>query len=174
MSQADTYVFLDFDGVTHPLRDVEDFRCLPLIEQVCREFPELRIVITSDWRTLYSLRKLAARFSEDIRARVVGATPLILPRNGSSFFGLREREARAWLEKHAAPSARWFAIDDAPGNWPSRNHLILTDFKHGFTAEDADRMRALVRAIRDDAWEADKPPEGRAFWPHLMLGGSSA
>jgi hypothetical protein len=174
MSHNDIFVFLDFDGVTHPLRGVEDFRCLPLIEQVCREFLELRIVITSDWRTLYSLPRLAARFSEDLRPRVIGCTPLILPRRGASFYGIREREARAWLEKHASDNARWFAIDDAPGNWPTRKRLLLTDFKQGFTDEDADRMRALVRAIREDVWEADAPANGHTFWPQLVLGGTSA
>lgn len=33
------YIFMDFDGVTHPWGEVEDFRCLPHIEAVVREFP---------------------------------------------------------------------------------------------------------------------------------------
>ena len=56
------YIFMDFDGVTHPWGEVEDFRCLPHIEAVVREFPEARIVIASDWRMLFSLPKLVARF----------------------------------------------------------------------------------------------------------------
>jgi hypothetical protein len=59
------YVFLDFDGVTHPWGEAEDFRCLPLLESVLREYPETRVIIASDWRTLFSLQKLSARFSED-------------------------------------------------------------------------------------------------------------
>ena len=65
------YVFLDFDGVTHPWSQAEDFRCLPVLEAVLRDYPETRVVISSDWRTLFSLPKLVARFSEDIRPRVI-------------------------------------------------------------------------------------------------------
>ncbi len=68
------YIFMDFDGVTHPWGEVEDFHCLPRIEAVVREFPEARIVIASDWRMLFSLSKLVARFSEDVRAQIAGVS----------------------------------------------------------------------------------------------------
>ena len=42
------YIFMDFDGVTHPWGEVEDFRCLGYIEAVVREFPEARIVIANE------------------------------------------------------------------------------------------------------------------------------
>ena len=141
------YVFLDFDGVTHPWGEAEDFRCLPLLESVLREYPETRVVIASDWRTLFSLTKLAARFAEDIRPRVVDCSPTIFPRNPNELYGLREREARQWLERRA-PDAQWLAIDDAPGNWPTRPRLVLTDFKQGFSDEDAGRLRRMLDAFR--------------------------
>ena len=118
-----TYIFMDFDGVTHPWGEVEDFRCLPLIESVVREFEEVRVVISSDWRMLFSMQKLLARFAEDIRERVVGATPHMLPKSGAELHGLREREAMLWLAQHDADgrNAAWCAIDDAPGNWMTRS-----------------------------------------------------
>ena len=130
------YVFLDFDGVTHPWSQAEDFRCLPVLEAVLRDYPETRVVISSDWRTLFSLPKLVARFSEDIRPRVIDVAPTIFPRTPNELYGLREREARQWLAAKA-PTAEWLAVDDAPGNWPTRPRLVLTDFKQGFTDEDA-------------------------------------
>lgn len=141
------YVFLDFDGVTHPWSEAEDFRCLPVLEAVLRDYPETRVVIASDWRTLFSLPKLVARFSEDIRPRVIDTTPAIFPRSPSELYGLREREARQWLAAKA-PNASWGAIDDAPGNWPTRSQLVLTDFKQGFTEEDAGRLRRLLDGFR--------------------------
>lgn len=158
--------FLDFDGVTHPWREVEDFRCLPLFEDVVREFDQLRVVITSDWRTLYSLPKLRRRFSDDIQHRIVGTTPLILPKSGGNMYGLREREARQWMTQNAANDIQWLAIDDAPGNWPSRSRLLLTDFKRGFTVEDAARMRRMVEAMRDGHWRTDTASEAAygTFW----------
>ena len=87
------YVFLDFDGVTHPWSESEDFRCLPVLEAVLRDYPETRVVIASDWRTLFSLPKLAARFSEDIRERVIDTTPS--GRHGSGWLP-RRRKRRGW------------------------------------------------------------------------------
>ena len=142
------YIFLDFDGVTHPWGEVEDFRCLPEIEAVVRDFEETRVVITSDWRTLFSVDKLVARFATDIRPRVIGVTPHVVPRTGMQLHGLREREARQWLSQHKAEHSPWLAIDDAPGNWLSRSRLVLTDFKRGFTAEDAELLRRMLGAFR--------------------------
>ncbi|MCB1939235.1 MAG: hypothetical protein KDF24_10210 [Rhodocyclaceae bacterium] len=169
MPRPDVYVFLDFDGVTHPWREVEDFRCLPRIEAVLREFEEARIVITSDWRTVFSQTRLAARFAEDIRPRIAGVTPLLLPKNGRSFFGLREAEARQWLAAHKAGDAAWLAIDDAPGNWPTRARLILTDFKRGFLDEDAARLRAALQAIRAGAWQDEDPAPRHFHWARAGL-----
>jgi hypothetical protein len=145
-----TYIFMDFDGVTHPWGEVEDFRSLPLIEAVVREFDEARIVISSDWRMLFSLQKLKLRFSEDIRPRIAGATPHMLPKHGAELHGLREREAMLWLAQHESDIdvSAWCALDDAPGNWMSRSRLLLTDFKRGFTEEDADALRRMLNGLR--------------------------
>ena len=99
---------------------------------------------------LFSLQKLRARFSEDIRPRVLGVTPHILPRRGSELRGLREQEAKMWLQRHTPDieSAIWCALDDAPGNWISRSRLILTDFKRGFTDEDAAVLRNMLTSFR--------------------------
>ncbi len=140
-------VFLDFDGVTHPWGESEDFRCLPVFEAVLRDYPEVRVVIASDWRTLFSLPKLTARFAEDLRARVVDVTPTIFPKEPNELYGLREREARQWLARHPEIDG-WLAVDDAPGNWPTRGRLVLTDFKRGFTDEDAGRMRRMLDGFR--------------------------
>jgi len=145
-----TYIFMDFDGVTHPWGEVEDFRCLPLIESVMRDYAEAKIVIASDWRMLFSLPKLVSRFAEDIRPRVAGATPHVIPKHGAELHGLREREAMLWLGQHVADiaSAAWCALDDAPGNWFSRSRLLLTDFKRGFTEEDAGALRRMLDNFR--------------------------
>lgn len=146
-----SYIFMDFDGVTHPWGEVEDFRSLPLIESVIREYEEARIVISSDWRMLFSLSKLVRRFAEDIRPRVVGASPHLLPRSGPELHGLREKEAMLWLAQHVEDisTARWCALDDAPGNWVTRSRLVLTDFKRGFTEEDAGVLRRMLEGFRE-------------------------
>lgn len=156
------YIFMDFDGVTHPWGEVEDFRCLPLIESVIREFEEAKIVISSDWRMLFSLQKLVGRFSDDIRPRVAGVTPHMLPKQGAELHGLRERESMLWLAQHEADmaTAAWCAIDDAPGNWLSRSRLVLTDFKRGFTEEDAGALRRMLQGFRSGVPALEKPRSG--------------
>lgn len=72
-----TFVFLDFDGVTHaffPRGDASDsknahFAWLPRIEAVVREFPQVKIVISSSWRESHSLDELRRHFTPDIRER---------------------------------------------------------------------------------------------------------
>jgi hypothetical protein len=159
------YIFMDFDGVTHPWGEVEDFRCLPLIEAVVREFDEARIVIASDWRMLFSLSKLVARFSEDIRPRVIGTTPHMIPKRGEELHGLREREAMLWLAQHEPDirSVPWCALDDAPGNWMTRSRLVLTDFKRGFAEEDAVVLRRMLTTFRAGTPELE-PPRSALRW----------
>jgi hypothetical protein len=50
-------IMLDFDGVTHPdnFFDANFFCRLPLIEEVLRKFPSVKIVISSSWREHHSL-----------------------------------------------------------------------------------------------------------------------
>jgi hypothetical protein len=143
-----TYIFLDFDGVTHPWGGPEDFRCLPLFESVVREYVEARVVIASDWRSMFSFRKLKQRFAADIQPRIAGVTPLMMAKKGADLHGLREREAMQWIEQNRAIGAGWCAVDDAPGNWLTRERLVLTDYKVGFAEEDAVVLRRLLSRMR--------------------------
>lgn len=167
MMTRTAYIFMDFDGVTHPWGQVEDFRALPRIERVIEDFEEARIVIASDWRMLFSLPKLAARFSEHIRPRIAGVTPHMLPKTGAELHGLREREAMLWLAQHAPQHGNpaWCAIDDAPGNWVSRSRLVLTDFKRGFTDEDGQALRRQLESFRAGAdLPLAAPPSTANLW----------
>ena len=128
-------------GLMHRRVQVEIEWFIALSDAGLPEFPPL-----SEASRGY-LRGLVARFSEDIRPRVIDVTPTIFPRNPNELYGLREREARQWLAAKA-PTAEWLAVDDAPGNWPTRPRLVLTDFKQGFTDEDAARMRRMLDAFR--------------------------
>ncbi|MBO4329863.1 MAG: hypothetical protein J5820_04430 [Rhodocyclaceae bacterium] len=157
------YVFMDFDGVTHPWGGVEDFRCLPLIEDVLRRHEEARIIISSDWRVLFAMPKLVARFSPDLRERVIGGSPHLVPKNGMELRGLREKEAMLWLAQHVSDvdAALWCAIDDAPGNWLTRERLVLTDFKTGFTEEDAGIFDRILTGLKTNPQPVRKVANSR-------------
>lgn len=111
-----TILFLDFDGVLHPQYDgacvpqEQAFCHLPRLEAVLRDYLGVELVISSEWRRQLPLDALRARFSPDIAARIVGATPV------AAFAALARREAEIlqWLAAAGrAADAPWLALDDA-------------------------------------------------------------
>ncbi len=109
---ASPVVFLDIDGVLHPLRPasvmVAPFALLPQLDAWLRTHPAVEVVFSSSWRLEYPLDQLREMFSEDLQPRVVGATPDL----GSFGIGHRGREVQAWLAQSGAPARPWRAIDD--------------------------------------------------------------
>jgi hypothetical protein len=143
MGRGDAIVFLDFDGVLHPgssSRD-EHFMCLPRFEGVIRKFTNVRIVISSSWRYYYSLEQLKANFSNDIRPRIAGFTPLLegdMPR-------IRHDEIQHYLARLAAPPGSWIAVDDAILEFPKGfRNLILCDPNVGFDHRAAIRLQTWL------------------------------
>src|ERR1039457_666017 len=78
-------LFLDFDGVLHPVfpkRELPDeenqlFSYLPRLENVLRDYSELRIVIVSSWREIRPWENVIKAFSPDVASRIIGATPVL-------------------------------------------------------------------------------------------------
>ena len=93
-------IFLDFDGVLHP-EYVEQtvpadvaFCRLPHVEAVLRYYPCVDIVISSTWRTQFSLSELQEFFSPDIAARIIDVTPVI---DNKYVLERRECEIIQWM-----------------------------------------------------------------------------
>lgn len=147
-------LFLDFDGVLHlegeghlP-SDGTDFCFLPSLEALLREFPHVRIVISSSWRERLAFEALTAPFAEDIRSRILGVTPP--PGSGAPHsFAHREGEILAWLQAHGAPDEPWVALDDA--EWQFDRHkdrLVVCGSFVGFDAEVCAALRAHFESTR--------------------------
>lgn len=121
-------LFLDFDGVLHPHGDCSQawdlFRSLPLLEALLREFPSVRIVISSSWRTdgLPSLKK---HFSDDIAARIVGATAPTRRDADGYAPAEREQEIIAWLQANGGINQAWVALDDADWQFSLHKHRLV-------------------------------------------------
>lgn len=141
-------LFLDFDGVLHPegeghlANDGMDFCFLPRLEELLREFSHVKIVISSSWREQLAYQKLLKPFSEDIRVRILGATP-------HSGFGLpppyrqREGEILAWLQIHDAIDEPWVALDDAYWQFDRcKDHLVVCGSFVGFDDKASAELRA--------------------------------
>lgn len=150
-------LFLDFDGVTHPeFCNYDDYFCrLPLIEEVLREYPTVKIVVSSTWRLEFedeaeSIAQMRKHFSFDIAPRVVGVTPdLRTPdhkENQCKGIGrLRERECLVWLQRHRTLDTPWIALDDTP-TWFGRNsaQVMIIAGTTGFTNDYEDELRRRI------------------------------
>ena len=140
-------LFLDFDGVTHPLHchESKHFSCLHGLEEVLREMPSVEVVISSTWRHQYSLHKLKSRFSVDIADRIAGVTPTMpdftqLPERLCGF--PRHAECLQWMRTHRLPFDAWLAIDDRPYLFePFFDGLVVTESRFGATTETLEVLR---------------------------------
>ena len=139
-------LFLDFDGVLHVLNCATErrFTSLPLLEDVLREFPELRIVVSSNWREAHGLDQLRSLFAPDIAARVIGVTPVLAWVAGVPH---RYAECSAWLRANA-PGAKWLAIDDDPALFePRLEQLLACDPRLGLTRDQLPELRRRIAAL---------------------------
>jgi hypothetical protein len=139
-------LFLDFDGVLHPVGGgVKQFTQLPLLEALLRDpaFAGVSIVVSSTWRELHSLKRLQQFFNDDLRARVIGVTPVL-----DEYDSEHERyeEIRAWLDEHAGVTV-WAALDDDIEGFPAhhRKRAVFTDPESGLKAGDLERLRLLLQ-----------------------------
>lgn len=146
-------LFLDFDGVLHtePCFDqTKSFCFLPRLESVLRDYPQIKIVISSTWRESRSLEELQNLFSEDIAKRVVGVTPSwrdfpeLFEVNGYQ----RHTEILIWLRYSAEPWVKWIAIDDKSFLFkPFLKNLVRTQSLIGFDATAECQLRSLIHEI---------------------------
>jgi len=148
-----TILFLDFDGVLHPVGGVpakQRLARLPLLEDLLRE-PALRevgIVISSTWRVAYSMAQLRSVFAPDIRMRVFDRTPQL-----DSFVPhARHAEISTWLALH--PEVRhWIAVDDDVRGFPgaAHGHTVFTAADTGLCAADIGLLRTRLLQAADGA-----------------------
>jgi hypothetical protein len=138
-------LFLDFDGVMHPAGcDASRHFCQrDLFEAVMREYPDVRIVITSTWRHAYPMGEIKRFFSPDIAERIVGKTPTHEDEGDEH---VRYLEIRKLLENPKVAGAQWIALDDSDFEFPEGcANLLLCHSDRGFDAEASRELRARLR-----------------------------
>lgn len=156
-------LFLDFDGVLHPEGVGEDLHFVHLtnLEAVLREFPSVQVVVSSAWRLDMPLEELQQKFSQDIRARVIGVTPT-LPYLEAKY-GQRQRECELWLrETYPAGVAtpRWLALDDRESYFDRGcpNLVLLPHVHFGGTGLEGGLVDLLHQRIRQLLFAIDASP----------------
>lgn len=145
-------LFLDFDGVLHPefSHESRHFCCLPVLEQVLRQRQDCEVVVSSTWRLELPLARLREKFSSDLAARVVGATPRFcdltsVPDTLISYE--REAECQAWLRADGRAHSPWLAVDDR--SWlfrPFSPNLFLVVGRAGLTSAMGKQLLCKLRS----------------------------
>ncbi len=151
-SPGELILFLDFDGVLHSDWDRPPtlFSQLPLLEQVLREHSHVNVVLSTSWRETDPLDVLREPFSEDIRARVIGATPVLNPITRARYPhplspSERQSECEAWLIENRTAQHPWIAIDDR--HWwfePGCPRLFITAQKTGLIEAQLPELHVLI------------------------------
>ncbi len=147
---------LDFDGVMHPDgASVDRYFChLPLLEDWLRRRPGIDVVISSSWREKHPLDEMVSYFSEDLRPRIVGATPVIKRDSWAQYDGEpppvrfeREAEVLRWLHSSGSAWMPWAALDDQAWRFkPFNPRLVVCDGKVGLTGRELARLDAIYAA----------------------------
>jgi hypothetical protein len=146
-------LFLDFDGVLHPISDKErDFSRLPKLWEILRSCPHVNVVLSTSWREIYTPAELFQFVTngggEDLLDRFIGINPLVLREAGSFYTGTyfrRERECQLWLAGNGHQHRFWLALDDVADSFsPSCANLYLINEHTGLTDED---VLAIVERI---------------------------
>jgi len=141
------YIFLDFDGVTHPVSaNGKYFResCLKYLLLGMDGIDDLHIVITSTWRLDKSLQELT-EYLGPIGKYVESVTPEI---NEPFFKYIRQLEVERYILEQNIAHHPWVAIDDTPAFYRPDAPLICTDGTTGFTQRDARKLKSLLLEIR--------------------------
>lgn len=146
-------LFLDIDGVLHPDPTTQEFAFCKsyLLHELIREFPNLKFVISSDWRkyhTLDELREFIFRNNVDYYEKIIGTTPII-EKLRFSYRG-REQECLNWLQDNQIEST-WFAIDDVAANFTfGSKNIFLTNHLIGLTELDILKIKTSLEASSND------------------------
>lgn len=130
--EGEYVIFLDFDGVLHPmLNGVELFAQLPRLQQIVRLRPHVKVVIHSSWRTI-------AYYSDADFADMMDL--------GDQFLGTTPREVLSRWES----IKEWMSRNGVPKKW-----VILDDMAYSFPTEAKPNLIAPFAYIsmRPDDWE---------------------
>jgi hypothetical protein len=136
-------LFLDFDGVLHPVGVPEGPLCFSGMETFVRLLellPDVEVVLSTSWRQSHGLEACLEFFPESIRARIVDANPYRVDDRDKADHLLsfvREAECHYWMEKNRSLDTPWLALDDDAVRFsPGCSNLYLTNPATGLMEAD--------------------------------------
>ncbi len=130
-------IFVDFDGVLHPLEDAHHpegrFRWLPILSDLLAPWADVRVVVHSSWRYEYSDEELKALLGP-LSSRFAGSVPR-LPREQAIEYVLQANKLLV--------TSHLVLDDDAREFTQGRLNLVTCDSLEGLT-----QRRVLDRVLR--------------------------
>ncbi|MCX9158613.1 HAD domain-containing protein [Niveibacterium sp. 24ML] len=142
-------LFLDYDGVLHPLNKKEAKFCrTDLLDAFLVEHPRIEVVLSTSWRQIFPLPALLDMLPSTIAERVIGTTPIFPSAAHEQPAGVREHECRTWLSRNGRGDAIWLALDDNPALFATPERVVLCDPLVGLTPETIDELRQRYRDDR--------------------------
>jgi hypothetical protein len=141
-------LFLDFDGVLHPVGGKAEMFCqLPLLWHLLRACPEVQVVFSTSWRETYRFDYLVdfatSNGGEDLVNRFISSTPVPELSEDDPFDRLSE--CVAWLQENGHTTSPWLAIDDHEAWFQGSPNLYLTDKATGLQDSDIEEIIRLIR-----------------------------
>jgi hypothetical protein len=143
-------LFLDFDGVLHEdpcFDEARLFARAPELVQALAPFPEVRIVLSTSWRSQSTLAEMTQPLPDGLRQRVIDTTPLATSADTPAALRpyRRHAECATWLRSQGHEQTPWVALDDRPSLFaPHCEQLILCDSNVGFVDASARRLQAAL------------------------------
>lgn len=150
-------LFLDIDGVLwtasgviywretcgeerEPKREVDPVR-LALLQCLCKEVPNLKIVISSSWRHGTSINGFKEIFGPIIGERIIGITPTLRDEQRgaeiASWFHIIRRKNPEFYKSINA----WAIVDDDSDMWPMVRGFFKTDSYEGMSYRTMEQLK---------------------------------
>lgn len=145
-------LFLDFDGVLHPVGGKAEVFCrVSLLWRLLRSCPEAQVVFSTSWREAYPLDYLidfaTSNGGEDLAHRFIGSTPV--PEYAEDDPVNRLSECEAWLQENGHTTTPWLAIDDKSEWFSDSPNLYLVDHTMGLQDQDIEKIIFQIRGTRN-------------------------
>lgn len=152
---ADNIIFLDFDGVMHPvgacvwdadnqtMRANDAFRWWPQLERALEASPDVvYLVVHSTWRLMWETdEELLAMLPVSMRPYVLGCT--------DRQYASRARSIEAYVEQHGITN--FVVLDDEPQAFaPGYTRLIPCDGQQGLSQRTV--LASLTEKLRSGLW----------------------
>lgn len=144
-------VFLDFDGVLHPVSAEVDrlFCCAKHFWAILDRHPNANVVFSTSWRQQYPISDLVNFAThgggENFASRFIGTTPTLKCNDN---YQHRRRECQAWLAENSW-GGPWIAFDDMALLWGFEQsaNVYIVDHRHGLREHDVVAASARIQRL---------------------------